>query len=330
MKAPFPWFGGKRAVASDVWDALGDVQNYVEPFFGSGAVLLSRPHAAQVETVNDKDSFLANFWRAVQADPDAVAGYADWPVNEADLASRHYWLMTEGAQRIARCEGDPAHYDTQVAGWWLWGACAWIGGGWCSGEGPWQWDGAEWINRQLPHLGSAGQGINRKRPHLGNAGQGINRKLPHLGSAGQGIADYLAAIAVRLRRVRVACGDWQRVTGESVTVGHGITGVFLDPPYGDGADRTKGIYAQDDLKIAAVARDWAITAATDARFRIVFAGYDGEHVFPASWRAMRWKASGGYGSQGDGRGRANSHRETLWFSPQCISPATADLFAVRA
>lgn len=37
LKAPFPWFGGKRKVAPIVWTAMGDVVNYVEPFFGSGA-----------------------------------------------------------------------------------------------------------------------------------------------------------------------------------------------------------------------------------------------------------------------------------------------------
>ena len=40
LKAPFPWFGGKSRVADIVWDRFGDVANYVEPFFGSGAVLL--------------------------------------------------------------------------------------------------------------------------------------------------------------------------------------------------------------------------------------------------------------------------------------------------
>lgn len=42
MKAPFPWFGGKRKVATEVWSALGDVDNYVEPFAGSLAVRSDR------------------------------------------------------------------------------------------------------------------------------------------------------------------------------------------------------------------------------------------------------------------------------------------------
>ena len=86
LKAPFPWFGGKSRVADVVWQRFGNVQNYVEPFFGSGAVLLGRPQPFDgVETVNDKDGFVANFWRALQAAPDEVARHADWPVNENDL-----------------------------------------------------------------------------------------------------------------------------------------------------------------------------------------------------------------------------------------------------
>jgi hypothetical protein len=107
------------------------VRNYVEPFFGSGAVLLGRPHDARVETVNDKDAYLANFWRAVQHDPEEVAFYADSPVNEADLHARHRWLVETAAERVAKTMDDPDFFDAKVAGWWVWGQCLWIGSGWC-------------------------------------------------------------------------------------------------------------------------------------------------------------------------------------------------------
>jgi site-specific DNA-adenine methylase len=339
LVAPFPWFGGKRTVAAEVWSRFGAVDNYVEPFFGSGAVMLARPDAPKTETVNDADHFLVNLWRAIQSAPDDVARFADWPVTEADLQSRHYWLIIEGRTRIERCAGDVEHYDAQVAGWWLWGACAWIGSGWCSGDGPWKWDGDVWqgINRQLPHLStgrginrqlphlSTGRGINRKLPHL-STGRGINRKLPHL-STGRGafISDWMRALSDRLRDVRVACGDWSRVCGDSVTWRHGLTGVFLDPPYGV-EDRAK-VYSQDCLHVAAKARDWAIEAGKRPDMRIAFAGYDSEHAFPSDWSIYRWKTSGGYGSQGDGQGRANCARETIWFSPACVCAAQADMFA---
>ena len=141
-KAPFPYFGGKSEIAAAVWSRLGDTPNYVEPFFGSGAVLLNRPHwqpkKTMLETVNDASGFIANFWRAVQADPDAVAHYADWPVNENDLHARHGWLVRQADGLAAKLEGDPDYYDPKIAGWWCWGAACWIGGGWCSGRGPWQ------------------------------------------------------------------------------------------------------------------------------------------------------------------------------------------------
>ena len=56
--------------------------------------------------------------------------------------------------------------------------------------------------------------------------------------------------------------------------------------------------------------------------RIALCGYDTEHgdAMPDGWHAHAWKSRGGYGSQGNGRGRANAGRETVWFSPHCINP----------
>jgi site-specific DNA-adenine methylase len=326
LSAPFPWFGGKSTVADRVWRGLGNVEHYVEPFFGSGAVLLNRPHAAKVETVNDKDGLLANFWRAVRVDPDAVAHHADWPTNEADLHARHLWLVGQREPITERLMGDPDYYDAKAAGIWVWGSCNWIGSGFCSGEGPWiAVDGVLIDRRQLPHL-SAGQGIYRKLPHLGDAGRGINRQLPHLGNAGRGdfIRGWMADLSARLREVRVACGDWSRVCGPSVLgAGGGKVGVFLDPPY-DQSGRSD-VYAQEG-SFGAEIDDWCLKVGTKSDTRIVVAGYDGEHaaLIDAGWRVEGWKASGGYGSQGNGAGRDNARREMLWFSPGCLSGG--DLF----
>lgn len=48
LKAPFPYFGGKSRVASIVWERFGDIANYVEPFFGSGAMLIARPSVPRI------------------------------------------------------------------------------------------------------------------------------------------------------------------------------------------------------------------------------------------------------------------------------------------
>lgn len=308
LRAPFPWFGGKSRVAGIVWERFGDVPNYVEPFAGSLAVLLCRPHAPHVETVNDLDGMVANFWRAIQAAPDEVARWADWPVNELDLHARHLWLTNAGRAQVEQLRTDPEWYDAKIAGWWVWGCCQWIGSGWCLHP--------EW--QQLPHLGTAGMGVHRpsqKRPHLGDAGRGDEPE----------IYDYFRVLADRLRRVRVCCGDWSRVCGPTPTVKQGLTGVFLDPPY-DQAQRDAELYAVE-TPVAADVRAWCLANGDDKRLRIALCGYAGEgheELEARGWSVVAWKAKGGYGSQGkkatatNGEGNANAARERIWFSPHCL------------
>jgi hypothetical protein len=300
-KPPFPWFGGKSPVAHVVWQRLGNVVNYVEPFFGSGAVLFLRPGGpGRVETVNDADGFVANFWRALQHDADAVAFHADWPVNEADLHARHMWLVGQRERITDRLCGDPEFYDAKIAGWWVWGQSCWIAGGWCSGEGPWQSvDGVMTL--------SAGQGVRRQRPHLSDAGLGVHRS--------QDLHTYLAKFAERLRNVRVCCGDWSRVCRPSATTKHGLTGVFLDPPYSVAAGRTAGLYSVDSDSVAVAVREWAFEQGKDPLVRICLAGYEGEHDMPG-WSVHAWTTQGGYSNQ-NCNGNINRTRERLWFSPHC-------------
>ena len=325
LAAPFPYFGGKSGACETVWAAFGAVDNYVEPFSGSAAMLLGAPEGKRVETINDFDGFVANFWRAIAADPDAVAHHADWPCNENDLFSRHSWLVRQRDDMTERLHADPDWFDAKIAGWWCWGACNWIGSGWCSGAGPWVHNGERIVDaRKLPHL-SAGRGINRKLPHL-SAGQGINRKLPHLGDAGQGtrrefIFEWMAALHDRMRNVRVTCGDWSRVLKDSVTTRHGLTGVFLDPPYDKGAmDYGNGGMG---LGISAAVRQWCVENGTDPLLRIVLCGHAGEHdaLLDYGWHLRTWTARKGYALTDEAV--ENSASETLWCSPSCVAVTVA-------
>lgn len=297
LKAPFPWFGGKRKVAHIVWQRFGDCLNYVEPFAGSLAVLLGRPFAPRIETVNDKDCYLANFWRATQHDPAAVAHYADWPVNEADLHARHLWLINQVDFR-ERIMVDSDYYDAKIAGWWVWGISAWIGSGWCSVEysqnSGLKTDGS--VRRKQPAaIGKMrGQGVHslaisgtarpNLRPHQGvqsvprqarrlSGSQGVARQMPFVGGSGahgQGVHQkvldlqgYMLALSERLRKTRVVCGDWTRIMGPSVTYKIGLTGILLDPPYNAEAGRQDGLYAQDDLQVSTAVRQWCLEHITD-------------------------------------------------------------------
>lgn len=130
--------------------------------------------------------------------------------------------------------------------------------------------------------------------------------------------DLFSNLSDRLRRVRVACGEWGRVLGDSVTIKHGLTGVVLDPPYDEKEHAVS--YSAGGTGVAKAVRDWAIANGENRLMRIAFCGYDGEHVMPDNWACVAWKARGGYGSQSDGDGRANAYRERIWFSPHCIRP----------
>lgn len=137
------------------------------------------------------------------------------------------------------------------------------------------------------------------------------------------------ALADRLRRVRVCCGDWTRVLGPSVTVKHGVCGVFLDPPYDmrvvsgdvsgrDGAAPSDGLYSSHDNDLSVAVRAWALENGDNPLLRIALCGYEGEHQFPETWECVPWKAHGGYGSQRGDRGYNNAARERIWFSPHCL------------
>ena len=315
IKAPFPWFGGKSQVASLVWERFGDVPNYVEPFYGSGAVLLGRPadHEGHCETVNDLDGYVANFWRAVQHDPEAVADWADNPVNENDLHARHTWLVNRRDTFVPRLEGDPDFYDAKIAGWWCWGVCCWIGTGFCSGQGPWRV-----VDGQLVHLGG-GRGVNRKLVHLGDKGRGVNRQRA-------AVFQWFQALSDRLRYVRVCSGDWSRVCGPTPTVKQGLTGVFLDPPYG--IEDRSDCYTEDDRDVAHEVREWAIRWGDDPQMRIALCCYEGEYQMPDAWSCVAWKARGGYGSQSTKHDNPNAQRERIWFSPHCLREANRGQLAL--
>jgi site-specific DNA-adenine methylase len=339
MRSPYPYFGCKSRIASLVWQRFGDVRNYVEPFFGSGAMLLARPGgASDIETINDACGYVSNFWRALQASPEEVARWADYPASENDKHARHVWLRERDMR--AKLEGDPCWYDAQAAGWWVWGMALWIGAGWCGpgGAGPWvvqdgemhRVDAGRGVMRQMLHLGNAGRGVMRKMLHLGNAGRGVMRKMLHSGNGrgvmrnqvqDGGLLEYMQALSERMRRVRVCCGDWSRITGSAVTVQHGLTAVFLDPPYSV-ADRVD-CYAQESYTVAHDVRKWCAEVGHDPKMRIALCGYDTEHqeLEALGWDVVEWKARGGMGNRSQGRGRANAKRERVWFSPACVRPS---------
>jgi len=340
LRACFPYFGSKYDIADAVWARLGDPANYIEPFAGSLAVLLGRPKPGKVETVNDSSALLTNFWSAVRADPEAVAYHADRPVHELLLHSFHRRLVAQAPDLAARIADDPEYFDAKIAGIWAWGASAWLGSGWCDGTLPQRkpkMDGGSGRARNGHGVHRTELSLHQTRPHLSNLGVGVHAsQLPHLSGGGEtgvgygrgvhsragrqfdGLVAWMLALAERLRFVRICCGDFMRVLTPAVTTSHGLTAVFLDPPY-DRKRRAKRIYSHEDDSAAPRARRWAIENGNNPMLRIAICGLRGEHDMPPDWFELSWETGGGYGNQAeDGRGRENAGLETIWFNPACI------------
>ena len=307
LKAPFPYFGGKSTVAHLIWERFGNPMQYIEPFFGSGAVLLLRPNwnNGMDEIVNDADSHICNVWRSLKFSPDETAEWADWPVNHDDLRARKKALIENEGRLHHGCATDPEWHDAKMAGYWIWAASCWIGSGMSRPD-------------SIPRIGESA-GINAKGqiPHL-TCGQGIHPKGQRLD-----IKKIFADLSARLRYVRVVVGDWTQVCGGNWQTSSGVCGIFFDPPYSADAGRDGNLYAKDDLDVAHAVREWAEIRGASAKYRICLAGYDGEGheaLEDIGWDCVHWKAIGGYGNQGDAQGNKNRFKERLWFSPHCLKP----------
>jgi hypothetical protein len=153
---------------------------------------------------------------------------------------------------------------------------------------------------------------------------GWGRRLEGCDSRG-GLQGWFQALAARLRRVRVCCGDWTRILGPSPTTCIGITGVFLDPPYA--VEARTDVYSEDSRDVAHAVREWAVEHGDNPELRIALCGYEGEHAMPAAWECLAWKANGGFANAGKNRtpGEENAGRERIWFSPGCLPVVQGEL-----
>ena len=340
LTAPFPWYGGKRRVAPTIWERLGSPDVYVEPFAGSLACLLARPGGAGPrEIVCDLDGGIANMWRALAADPEAVAYWADWPTIHQDLTARHLWLRRWVAEHRDRLSEDPEFFDAKAAGWWLWGISLWIGGGWCATH-----------HERMPRVERNGGGVGcnaqhtgppGQRPYVNQGGQGVSAQraqMPHVKDTGGGsgvsaqrvvrpaLLDWFAALQQRLAAVVVLNRDWTSALTPSclqqtARSRDSTVGVLLDPPYVT-ADRSAGLYGSDLAGVSddAAAASWAWAVEHGDRYRIAYCAHEGDIEPPDGWAVATSTLAGI--RDPDRRHR----RDLVTFSPACQPPAESTLF----
>ena len=64
--------GAKWGMAKKIVSLMPAHRSYLEPFFGSGAVLFSKPMST-IETINDLDGDITNFFKVLREQPDRLA-----------------------------------------------------------------------------------------------------------------------------------------------------------------------------------------------------------------------------------------------------------------
>jgi len=195
MKPLFPYFGGKRIVAERIWQSLGTVDRYVEPFFGSGAVMLGAPVKPRTELVNDKDHHIANLWRSLQVNPEEVWRWTTMPCSEVELKVRHKFLHLEWAPPDMT---DMNACDPEAAGMWLWASAVSLA------------PGTAQLKRTEKPQGIKAFGFNR---------DWYDEVVARMAGVQILCGDW--------KRCVTPCAL-------GMSSGSKVTGVFLDPPYGVG------------------------------------------------------------------------------------------------
>nr|WP_300811842.1 DNA adenine methylase [uncultured Acetatifactor sp.] len=77
MKAIAKYPGSKWSLASWIISFFPEHHSYLEPFFGSGAILFNKPRS-HIETVNDLDGNVVNLFEWIKKDPERLAHEIYW------------------------------------------------------------------------------------------------------------------------------------------------------------------------------------------------------------------------------------------------------------
>lgn len=362
LRAPFPWVGGKSRQAELMLKYLDHedsrCKRYIEPFAGSIATLLKREQVdAELETVNDLDGLIINAWRAIVADPQALAKKClERPVSEVDLMASDFRLRAQRERLTNKLRADLDYYETDLAASWLVYQAYWIGSGFTSVTGPWVVEdggvvskksegtkaqvpvavhqGVRACTRMQPPSGSTHKGVRactRAQPPVGVAHSGVRARSE------EGLLKWFTELQDRLLRVRFVQGDWRRILTTSYLKGTNTppkqpSAVLLDPPYD--AQSQKGMTyeyfsakkdAQDEESVSTGVRRWCLENGSQEWLRIVLCGRAKEHdeLLQHGWEKIHVnKTAPGFKRAGkDGKiAEVNTRRkeEYIWVNPAAI------------
>ena len=190
---PVTYNGKKTNAAKQIWELLGDPKHYIEPFAGSCAVLLSRPHdyTQRYETINDYDAYLANLLRAIKLDPEKLFEHVDaTPANKIEFAALRKEARTEEENLRELIEADRTYCDIDTAAQYYAMLCG-------------SFPGSSGL-MAIPHT------------HV---------RLPYR----EGLKTIFEQIAKRFRYVCIHAASWETLVTNAQLLSP--TAIYLDPPY---------------------------------------------------------------------------------------------------
>lgn len=141
MKAIAKYPGSKWSLASWIISFFPEHHSYLEPFFGSGAVLFTKERSA-IETVNDRDADVVNLFDWIRKDPERLAQAIYWTPYARDIYEKAWeaqYTETDSFQRAVcfytrlmmghgfRITGEKVGWKNDVQG----REAAYAANGWC-------------------------------------------------------------------------------------------------------------------------------------------------------------------------------------------------------
>lgn len=101
MNAVMKYPGSKWSLAKWIIGHFPQHHSYLEPFFGSGAVLFTKERSA-IETVNDRDADVVNLFDWIRKDPERLAQAIYWTPYARDIYEKAWeaqYTETDSFQR---------------------------------------------------------------------------------------------------------------------------------------------------------------------------------------------------------------------------------------
>jgi len=122
MKTPISYYGGKQSMLKHILPIIPEHTNYVEPFFGGGAVFWAKDKV-DVETINDYNGMVINFYEQLKTNFDELkllidaTPYSREVYKKAMVIYENPYLFTSVHKSWAFWVGTVQGFSNKIGSW---------------------------------------------------------------------------------------------------------------------------------------------------------------------------------------------------------------------